>query len=100
MTYFIELNEDNRISLLTVERQNDEQFEFAFPADFEVSNMINYKIIEGELVLEPIEIPEPTDEPTDTEILEEALCDVDEAHTARLDAIEEALCELSELLSI
>ena len=57
--YYILLSEDNRITMLTVEKQNEEQVAFEFPQDFNVSDIINYQIIDDELIYNPIPIPEP-----------------------------------------
>lgn len=53
------LNEENRIVMVTREKQNDKQFEFDFPSDFAFSDIINWKIVNCELVYNHIPIPEP-----------------------------------------
>lgn len=58
MTMFVLLNEENRIVMTTREKQNDEQFEFDFPSDFAFSDIINWKIVNGELIYDEIQIPE------------------------------------------
>lgn len=69
-SYYVGLAEDNRINLLTVNRQSDEQFLFEFPLDFNPSEIINYKIIDGELVYDEYVYPEmPEPEPTAEEML-------------------------------
>lgn len=80
------------------------------PADYEP---YKYKYINGEFVLNPdwVEPPMPIEEQVsnlaesveELEIIsaesEEALCDIDLSYSQRIADIEEALCELAELLS-
>lgn len=67
-SYYVGLAEDNRINLITVEKQSGEQFLFEFPLDFDVSQMIHYKIIDGELVYDEYVMPEPEPEPNTDEV--------------------------------
>ena len=68
-SYYIGLDEDNRINLLTVEKQSDEQFLFDFPLDFNPSEIINYKIIDGVLVYDEFVYPEVEPEPTTEDLV-------------------------------
>lgn len=68
-SYYVGLAEDNRINLLTVNQQSDEQFLFEFPLDFNPSEIINYKIIDGELVYDEYVTPEIVPEPTTDDVL-------------------------------
>lgn len=68
-TYFVLLSEDNRIAKLTVEKQDEEQFEFELPDDFDMLNISDYQIIDNELVYNPMPIPEP--EPTQLDKMED-----------------------------
>lgn len=68
---YVLLNEENRICMVTVDRQNEEQFEFAFSSDFRFSDIVNWKIIDGELIYDELIIPEPPKKPTAEEQLAE-----------------------------
>lgn len=58
-TYYVLLNDEGRITLLTVGRQLEEQVPFEFPLDFNPSEIIDYKIVDGELVYDKYEPPVP-----------------------------------------
>lgn len=49
-SYYVAIDANNRIYLLTAEKQSDEQFLFEFPEEFDEWEIINYKIIDGKLV--------------------------------------------------
>lgn len=68
---YVLLNEENRICMATVNRQNEEQFEFAFPNDFPFTDIINWKIVNGELVYDKLIIPTPPHKPTAEERIAE-----------------------------
>ena len=75
---YVLLNEDNRISMVTKDKQSEKQFEFVFPNDFDFSSIANWKIADGELIYDKLTIPEvPMEEtpPTDIEILYEIEAD-------------------------
>ena len=107
---YVLLNEENRIIMVTAMKQDEAQFEFDFPSDFVFSDIINWKIVDGELVYDElvIEIPEP---PISLEEqiaqIEEALALTDEttielyevqlAQTEANNAQDEAIIELYEL---
>lgn len=69
------LNEENRIVMVTREKQNDEQFEFDFPSDFAFGDIINWKIVNGKLVNDEILIPIEPKQQT----IEERLAEMQEA---------------------
>lgn len=68
MNLLVLLNEENRIVMVTREKQDEEQFLFDFPSDFAFSDIINYKIVDGELVYDEMPIPEPEPQLTQEEI--------------------------------
>ena len=57
MMYYVKLNDENRIALITLMQQDEDQFLFEFPEDFDMSKMIHYKIIDNELVYDEIVFP-------------------------------------------
>lgn len=68
--YYISTNEENRICLLTAEKQSEEQILFEFPEDFDICSILNYKIVNGVLVYDKLVFPEsPQIEPTTDEIM-------------------------------
>lgn len=67
-SYYVCLDSENRINVVTVVQQSEEQFLFDFPTGFDFSDIINWKIVDGELVNEPIIIPESEPQPTQEEI--------------------------------
>lgn len=68
---YVLLNEENRICMVTKEKQREEQFEFAFPSDFNFSGIANWKIADGELVYDELIVPTPESEPTPEERIAE-----------------------------
>ena len=58
MRYYVKLDENNRIMLLTLMKQDESQFSFEFPKDFDITQMIHYKIIDNELVYDEMIFPE------------------------------------------
>lgn len=67
-SYYVCLDSENRINVVTAVQQSEEQFLFEFPTGFDFSDIINWKIVDGKLVNEPIIIPEPELKPTQEEI--------------------------------
>lgn len=67
--YYVKLNEENRITMVTGIKQEANLFLFNFPDDFDVSNHNHYKIVDGELVHEPIEYTPIEPEPSETDQL-------------------------------
>lgn len=61
MTYFVQTDEDGRITATTdqLEYAGTEMFAFAFPDDFDFLRQYDYRIVDGELVLDP---PQETEE--------------------------------------
>lgn len=57
-SYYVALNEENRITMVTSTKQNDDMFLFDFPLDFDITQHINYKIENGELVHDEFVYPE------------------------------------------
>ena len=68
---YVLLNEDNRISMVTKDKQSEEQFEFVFPNDFDFSSIASWKIVNEELVYDELPIPEHPHEPTAEERIAE-----------------------------
>ena len=58
MKYYVKTDEDSRISLITLIQQDEEQFLFEFPEDFDIIQMIHYKIIDNELIYDEKVFPE------------------------------------------
>ena len=56
-SWYVKLNQDNRITMVTSTQQEEEQFLFDFPMDFDISQHNNYKIIDGELVYDEMVYP-------------------------------------------
>lgn len=83
ITMYVLLSEDNRICMVTTNRQNEEQFEFAFPSDFNFSDIINWKIVNDKLVYDEL----PKVEPIPQMSLEDRISD-----------LEVAICELADSL--
>lgn len=67
--YYTLLDTENRITMATAIQQNDEQFLFDYPTGFDFGAIHDYKIVDGELVHEPVIYPEPEPQPTGTEKL-------------------------------
>lgn len=67
--YYTLLDTDNRITMATAIQQNEEQFLFSYPTGFDFGAIHDYKIVDGELVHEPVIYPEPEPQPTKTEQL-------------------------------
>lgn len=67
--YYTLLDTDNRITMATAIKQNEEQFLFDYPESFEFSSIHDYKIVDGKLIHEPIIYPELEPQPTETEKL-------------------------------
>lgn len=61
MTHFVHTDETGRINATTpyIEYAGDDMFAFTFPDDFDFSTQNEYRIVEGELVHDPL--PEPAD---------------------------------------
>lgn len=61
MTYFVQTDEDGRITATTdqLEYAGTEMFGFTFPDDFDFLKQYDYRIVDGELVLDP---PQKTEE--------------------------------------
>lgn len=61
MTYFVQTDEDGRITATTdqLEYAGTEMFSFTFPDDFNFLRQYDYRIVDGELVLDP---PQKTEE--------------------------------------
>lgn len=108
---YVLLNEDNRISMVTKDKQSEEQFEFVFPNDFDFSSIASWKIVNEELVYDKLPIPEHPHEPTAEERiaeLEEQLLMTDEIAVELYEsqmiqeevniAQDEALVEIFELI--
>lgn len=57
--FYVLLDESNRIIMVTGLKQDENQFLFSFPTDFNIGNHNQYKIVNNELVYDPIEYPEP-----------------------------------------
>lgn len=80
--FYVELNEENRITGVQSTKVNDNMFLFDFPVGFDISNHQNYKIIDGELVFDEFIYPEIEVQPTEEQLritaLEEALLVTDE----------------------
>jgi hypothetical protein len=68
---YVLLNEENRICMVTKDKQSEEQFEFDFPSDFDFSGIANWKIVDGELIYDKLSIPEAPKEPTAEERIAE-----------------------------
>ena len=81
--YYTKTNEDNRIVMLTAIKQSEEQFEFEFPEGFKLSKISEYKIVDGELIHDPLPVPEFKPVPSVQE---------------RLDAAEAAILELAQMM--
>jgi len=58
MKYYVQLDGDNRIKLVTAVKQNDEQFLFEFPESFDFTQMIHYKIVDNDLIYDEFVFPE------------------------------------------
>lgn len=58
MRYYVKLDENNRLSMITLTQQDEEQFLFEFPDVFDITQMIHYKIIDNELVYDEMIFPE------------------------------------------
>ena len=54
--YWVLLDEDNRIAKIG-NKQQDGMFQFTFPDEFKFGSFNSYKIIDNELIYEPIECP-------------------------------------------
>jgi len=61
LTYFVQTDEDGRITATTdqLEYAGTEMFGFTFPDDFDFLKQYDYRIVDGELVLDP---PQKTEE--------------------------------------
>lgn len=61
MTQFVHTDENGRINATTpyIEYAGSDMFAFTFPDDFDFSTQNEYRIVEGELVHDPL--PEPVD---------------------------------------
>lgn len=66
---YVLLNEDNRICMVTKDKQREDQFEFDLPSDFDFSGIANWKIADGELIYDKLIIPEEPKAPTTDEVL-------------------------------
>lgn len=82
--YYVELGKDSRIVLISLVKQAENQFEFEFPENFNFQTVHDYKIINEELIKDPI--PPITDMATMPTTQE------------RLDALEAAVLELAEMM--
>lgn len=63
--YYVSLDTDNRIRMVTTAKQSDDMILFDFPSDFDVTSHINYKIIDNELVYDKFAYPEIVPQPTE-----------------------------------
>ena len=62
----VSLMDDSRIGATSAEFDCGEgQFQFDFPEDFDFGKQSDYKIINGELIYDPIPVEEPTPSVTD-----------------------------------
>lgn len=61
MTHFVQVDGNGRINATTphIEYAGTEMFAFTFPDDFDFSLQNEYRIVEGELIHDPL--PEPVD---------------------------------------
>jgi hypothetical protein len=89
-TMYVLLNEENRICMVTKDKQREEQFEFAFPSDFDFSGIANWKIVDGELVYDELIIPTPEPKPTP----EERIAELEAQNTMLM----ECVLEMSEII--
>lgn len=69
--YYTLLDTDNRITMVTAIKQQDEQFLFNYPEGFDFGSIHDYKIVDEELIHEPVIYPEPEPQPTMEEQFEE-----------------------------
>lgn len=91
ITMYVLLGGDNRITMVTVEQQNEEQFVFEFPADFAFSDIINYKIVDNELIRDEYVYPPIPTVPTIEERLSDVEDNIAEIEEAMISAYEERL---------
>ncbi len=66
--WYVKLNKENRICMVTGIKQEEEQFLFEFPDDFNISQHNNYKIINGELVFDEMVYEEIEPQPTEEQL--------------------------------
>ena len=82
-SYYVALDEENRITGVQSTKVNDNMFLFDFPVGFDVTQHINYKIVDGELVFDEFIYPEIEVQPTKEQLriakLEEQLAMTNEA---------------------
>lgn len=62
MKYYVKLDENNRLAMITLVQQDEEQFLFDFPESFDMTQMIHYKIIDNELIYDEIKPQEPLED--------------------------------------
>lgn len=76
MIYYVATDEDGRIGATTSEKEyaSDYMEEFTFPDDFDFAVQSEYRIVDGELVHDPLPEPEPEPAP-----LEKAVTTANEA---------------------
>lgn len=67
--YYTLLDSENRITMATAIQQQDEQFLFNYPTGFDFCSIHDYKIVDGELIHEPIKYEEPEPQILETEKL-------------------------------
>ena len=70
-------NEEDRIVMVTSEKQNDDQFEFELPENFDISTHNNYKVVDGELVYDEVILPEVKPQPSLQEQVDELNATID-----------------------
>lgn len=82
-SWWVKLDSDNRICMITSTQQEEEQFLFDFPQDFDIGSHNNYKIVDGELIYDEMVYPEIEVQPTEEQLriaaLEEQLAMTNEA---------------------
>lgn len=83
MVYYVATDEDGRIGATTSEKEyaSDDMEEFTFPDDFDFAAQNEYRIVDGELVHDPLPKPEPEPAPW-----EEAVTTANEAKAAAEEA--------------
>lgn len=69
-TMYVLLNEENRICMVTKDKQNEKQFEFDFSSDFDFSGIANWKIVDGELIYDELIIPTSEQQPSQLDLIE------------------------------
>ena len=65
--WWVKLNEENRITMVTGMKQEEEQFYFELPNDFDISSHNSYKIVDNELVYDEMVYPVIEPQPSENE---------------------------------